>query len=227
MMKRPIPGSVLILLLLTLAACAPQRQAGSTSDQTASGRHLDQAIDAVRKGQVDRAQQLFDQAIKSDPKNADAYNNKGNLLMSSRKYKQAIPEYSAAIQLQANRAPYIFNRAYAYLLTGSQREALKDLNRVLELEQGNFKALAFRGQVRMNLADFEGAVSDFDRVVALRQENGGVYANRGVAKAQIGRLAAAKDDFLKAEAIFRKTADLASLEKLDKARSALKGSQNR
>jgi hypothetical protein len=52
-----------------------------------------------------------------------------------------------------------------------------------------------------------------------------VYANRGVAQASLGRNAAAKDDFLKAEAIFRKAGDRASLAKLAQARSALKASE--
>jgi Flp pilus assembly protein TadD len=106
------------------------------------------------------------------------------------------------------------------------REALKDFNRVIELDPNNYQSLSFRGQVRMQLADFEGAVSDLGRVMALRPDNGGVYASRGVALASLGRYRAAEDDFIKAEAIFRKVGDSANLERLFKAQSAIKGIEN-
>jgi Flp pilus assembly protein TadD len=224
-MNRAITGFVATMLLLSLVSCAPKPQASSTADQLKSRQHLDQAIEAVRQGRVGQAQELLDQAISADPGNADAFNNKGNVLMASGKYQLAIAEYSSAIKLQGNRSSYIFNRGYALLLAGDYREALKDLNRVVEEEPMNVKALAFRGQVRANLSDYEGAIADFDRVVALAPGNGEAYANRGVIKAQLGRNEAAKDDFSKAEVVFRKAGDRASLAKLITARSALKGAQ--
>ncbi|MBR4296686.1 MAG: tetratricopeptide repeat protein, partial [Bacteroidaceae bacterium] len=64
---------------------------------------------------------------------APAYYNKAVVLNAMGRTKEAITQYSKAIELDAYLAPAYYNRALLYLEIGSQSEAEKDLSRAGEL----------------------------------------------------------------------------------------------
>jgi len=55
-------------------------------------------------------------AIELDPKNADAYNNRGNAYASLGEYQKAIDDCSKAIELDPKNADAYNNRGNAYVL---------------------------------------------------------------------------------------------------------------
>jgi tetratricopeptide (TPR) repeat protein len=191
-------------------------------DKSLARQYMDQAITEVQKGKSINAIKLLDRAISADPSYADAHNNKGNVLMTVGRYKEAAISFSRAIDLAGDRVPYMINRGYAYLLLGDKQKALGDFNRVIELNPDNYKVLSFRGQIRMQLSDFEGAIADFNRILVLRPGDGAAYASRGAALAGLDKNKAALDDFRIAETIFRKAGDVDNLTRLSRAKNALK-----
>ena len=218
-----IPTIAAVTILMGLAAgCQEKPQVVSPSQQSLAREHLDKAITEVREGRLAKAAKLLDEAIMADPRNADAHNNIGNILMASGKYREAIISYTRAIELSGGQELILFNRGYAYLLIGDKKKALKDFSDVIEQNPDHFQSLSFRGQLRLQSGDFEGAISDFSHVLALRPDEGTAYASRGVSRASLDRKVAALEDFTKAEAIFRKSGDDNNLSKLMEARSALK-----
>lgn len=221
-MKKLLSITAAMMIMGLVAACQEKLQVKTPSEQALARERLDQAIAEVRRGHLPKAEKLLNDALLADPDNADAHNNKGNVLMTRNKYKEAILSFARAIELSADRVPYLFNRGYAYLLLGARREALRDFNRVIELKPDHYQALSYRGQIRMQSADFEGAILDLSHVLTLRPEDGAAYASRGVSHASLDRKVSALDDFTKAEVIFRRSGDDDNLAKLLKAKSALK-----
>jgi tetratricopeptide (TPR) repeat protein len=47
---------------------------------------------------------------------------------------------------------------------GQQKEALKDLDKAIEINDQYVKALLKRGEINMKLTNYEEAVRDFERV---------------------------------------------------------------
>ena len=212
-------GLVAIPMLLLQLACQPSSQRVASPQQ--AQRYFTQALDQAKRGNTNKALQLLNASIAAKPDFADAYNNKGNVLMMMRKFGEATGSYSDAIRIDSNNMAFRFNRGYALLLANNTTESLKDLNRVIEKEPNNGKARALRGQARLILEDFAGAIQDFDQASSLLPENGQLFANRGVAQAKLGNVKAAQADFSKAEALFRATGDQQSLAQLLKAKEAL------
>ena len=54
---------------------------------------------SIDQGKYDEAIKAYDEAIRLDPKYADAWNNKGTALNNQGKYDEAIKAYDEAIRL--------------------------------------------------------------------------------------------------------------------------------
>lgn len=203
---------------ITILGCVSTTNTINPPDKDVGKRAFNEAVQKVEAGQLDEALKLFRVAIANEEQSADAHNNIGNVLVMKKEVKDAVSSYTAAVRLDPKSAAYVFNRAYAYLLSGNRSASLMDFNRVIEMEPFNSKASAFRGQIRIESDDYLGAIDDFNKALILLPTNGALLANRGVAHAKVGNLKAAQKDFAHAEKAFRNTGDLPSLKKLTKAR---------
>jgi tetratricopeptide (TPR) repeat protein len=52
----------------------------------------------------------YDEAIRLNPKNVAAFNNRGNAYVSRRMYDRAIQDFDEALRLNPNNALYLRNR---------------------------------------------------------------------------------------------------------------------
>jgi tetratricopeptide (TPR) repeat protein len=78
----------------------------------------------------------FNEAIRLDPKNAAAYNNRGLAYQSVKNSPQAISDYSQAIQLNPNYAEAYCNRGALYMNQGLVVQGGADLDRCGKLDPG-------------------------------------------------------------------------------------------
>ncbi len=81
---------------------------------------------------LDNARKFYAQAIKLNPKYAEAINNLGTIYYARKSYRRAITEYRKALQLRPDSAPFLANLATAYfarkqyaLASQAQLEALR------------------------------------------------------------------------------------------------------
>ena len=81
----------------------------------------------------DRAIQDYDQAIRLDPNNAAAFNNRGNAYTRRRQYDRAIADYSEAIRLVPNNGATFNSRGYALRFVGQYGRAIADYRKALTL----------------------------------------------------------------------------------------------
>jgi tetratricopeptide (TPR) repeat protein len=106
---------------------------------------------------------------------ADDYFNQGNYDYDIGKCKQAIVDYSKAIQLNTNFPEAYNNRAYTYMRMQNYKNALPDLNKALKLRPDYIHALMNRG----DLYNYYGpkinrqkAIADYNKVIALGGTHG-------------------------------------------------------
>lgn len=90
------------------------------------------------------------------------------------------------------------NRGYAYYRAGKYEEALRDFNKVLELDPNNAGSYHNRGVLHYHQGKYAEALTDLNRAIELKLENAESYTNRGAAHAGLGNFAAAISDFNKA-----------------------------
>lgn len=79
---------------------------------------------AFMQGKYKEALSLANEAIKLDPKSADAYQCAGNAQMSFADYAAAIESYKKAIEFEPDKGDRYFNLAYAYATDNQSAEAL-------------------------------------------------------------------------------------------------------
>jgi len=89
-------------------------------------RILSRARDHLNAGEYERAIADFSEAIRLDPKNANAYRVRGFTYFFKCDYDSAIADYTEAIRLDPTNAAAYYWRARAYLAKGQPAAAERD-----------------------------------------------------------------------------------------------------
>ena len=113
--------------------------------------------EATEAKQWDKAAASFQAAIKSDPKQPDAYLGLGYVYLMQKKYAQAVPVLQKATQLSPLDANGFGNLGIAYLRLGNLESAEPALRRAVQIQPKNSRfwyelALCFIGENRPEAA---------------------------------------------------------------------------
>ncbi len=87
---------------------------------------VDKGIDMLYRHKMDEAKKLFDEAIKLDKDNYEAWYYLGNYYANKRNYEKAIESYSQAISINAEFADAYFGRAEAKFYLNDRQGACAD-----------------------------------------------------------------------------------------------------
>jgi tetratricopeptide (TPR) repeat protein len=180
-----LPARGLLLFLLALSGCGPSKE--------------QQAADAFQKGmkhfvvgEFDKAIQKYTEAIRLNPKCAEAYNQRALCFWFRYNLEQAIADFGNAIRIEPDAAVAYFYRACAYQ-SMNYKKALADLNRVIELSPKNVLAHQLRASLQME-RNPDGAIADLSAVIGLAPEFGPAYAMRATAYRNKRQIDKAKAD---------------------------------
>ncbi len=86
---------------------------------------------------------------------------KGNELMKTKEYDEAIRHYTKAISYDEYEPTIYCNRALAYIKNTQYNSGLKDCNKAIDLKHDYIKAYYRRAICLMNIKNFEEAMEDF------------------------------------------------------------------
>jgi len=107
--------------------------------------HLQMGIILAKIGDTEEAMKYFDKILATEPKNAAALNNRGNVLMLNEKYSEAQKAYLAATQ-SSPEDPYIWvNLAKSYKAVNDTKKAKAAFVKAQRLDPSiktKYKALA-------------------------------------------------------------------------------------
>lgn len=141
-----------------------------------------------------KALTYFNEALRVDPKCADALFYRGNVYSGADQYKKAIEDYTAAITIAPAAAMYM-KRALAYTAIFDLHKAITDMDQVLKLNPHNIGALQFRakcfGKLKMN-AD---ALKDQSECIALQPRAPFFYYTRATTYKAMHQYQKAADDY--------------------------------
>ncbi len=116
--------------------------------------------------------------ITSCRQTAQEYFDNGIEKQNKQEFKEALSDYSKAIELKKTFIEAYYNRALVYLNMDKHKEAMSDLDKVIEMNDKFPNALITRGLIHVVLEDKEACCKDFQRA----KEIGDTAANRLLAQ---------------------------------------------
>jgi Tfp pilus assembly protein PilF len=149
---RPIPPSP----LAGAGEPSPALQASQVADvQVAMGRALE------KRGAAEQALGVYREALKQDPRRADACARVAVLCDQQGKFKESEEMYRKALAAQPDNADLLCNRGYSLYLQRRWGEAEEALRRALALAPGHRRAHNNLGLVLAQLGRPDDALASF------------------------------------------------------------------
>jgi TonB family protein len=130
-----------------------------------------------------------------NPKDANAYDIRGNAYYANGDLDRAIAAYSEAIRLDPNDATAYNNRGIAYDARGEFDRAIADYNEAVRLDPKDAVTFNNRGETYRHKGDFDRAIADYNEAVRLDHKLSTAYGNRGTAYYAKGDLDRAIADY--------------------------------
>jgi tetratricopeptide (TPR) repeat protein len=127
--KKTMRNVVLISLLLLLGACGPNPEK--------SDKLMEEGLMLVYYAKYDEAIEKYDEAIRYNPDNFEAYYNRGNAKASLRRYEEAIEDYTKAIEINPRYADAFANRGQMKFYLNDRDGACKDWQEAFDLGKPN------------------------------------------------------------------------------------------
>jgi tetratricopeptide (TPR) repeat protein len=147
---------------------------------------------------------------KSSAQAAEDLLAKGRLLSQARDYKGAVAAFDAALTALPDHQAALRARAEALLRLQRDDDALRDLNRLLEIERGRQSGAAplfrVRAGIRAKAGDYQGAIEDYTHVLGLESDHT-AFAARGWAFLALDSPVLAQTDFDRAVRLNPKDGD--------------------
>ena len=153
----------------------------------------DEAFDIpedLRDKAGDKSQKLMD-----ENKNAIDYFNEAEALANNDNYKEAVPLYKQAIQLNTNIAIYHNQLGLALLETEDYYGAVAEFSRALEINPNLAVAKNNLGYAKMHFGDFKAAITDIEAAIDLDDENPNFYSNRANCYLSLSQYDSALNDY--------------------------------
>ncbi|MBI2136362.1 tetratricopeptide repeat protein [Candidatus Woesearchaeota archaeon] len=148
-----------------------------------------------KKGDLEGALVYFNQAIKLNPNDANAYNNRGNAKRKKGDLEGALEDYDTAIKLNPNEVNAYYNRGIVKSEKGDLEGARADYDQAIKLNPNDANAYNNRGYAKYKKGDLEGTLADYDQAIKLNPNHANVYYNRGIVKSEKGDLEGALEDY--------------------------------
>ncbi len=124
---------------------------------------------------------------------AQAYNIMGNTLCDMGRFAESIEEYLSSISVAPLFVPPYINRGWAYFRLGEWEKAQTDLERAIELEPQNFKALKNLGLIALSRENYDEALEYLNKAAMINENDADIMNNMGIIHLKQGDLPVAEN----------------------------------
>lgn len=153
--------------------------------QLSFDEYFNAGINAANEKDYDLAVYYYTEALKIQPNNATAYNNRAWSKYLSGQCSGALSDASKSISLGANEFNY-HTRGAIYLCMDRCRDAANDFDKALNMAtKKNAYYYGDRGLARNCLGDYQNAVTDLNNALGLEPNNAGYKKGLAEAKSKI------------------------------------------
>jgi len=152
---------------------------------------LQQAVALQQRGELARAQALYEEILAIDPRHFDALHMVGVITAMSGKPREALAWMDRAIAVDSRNAVAFNNRGLARQELGEFDAALDDHERALALDVRYGEGHFAHGNALKGLRRWEEALASYRRAIAIRADHAPAYCNCGVVLMEMRRWEAA------------------------------------
>jgi len=135
------------------------------------------------KKDIDAALNDFNKAIAIRPDLSGALEDRGDLYHNQGKYREAVDDFTAAINLKPD-AVYYYKRGLAYANLFDRDNGIKDYTAAIRNKPDYVEAYLERGFTYSNMGEYDKAIADFTRMAELAPNDARSYYYRGIAHAK-------------------------------------------
>lgn len=142
-------------------------------------------------GNLEVALELFDQVIKNNDSDINAWYNRGVVLFDLERLEEAIISYEKALELKPDFYQAWNNRGNILISLGKLEEAVISYDKALELKPDIYETWMVRGNILVRLGKLEEAITSYDKVLELKLDIYEIWLIRGIVLYGLGRLSEA------------------------------------
>ncbi len=130
---------------------------------------LEKGIRIYNKGKYQKAIEILNKVEKKD-RNFEYYFYLGHSYSFLDKNEMSIIYYDSAIQINDKKDIVFFEKGFSNFIMGNSIEALKNLNRAIQLNPNNAEYYVNRGTIKYDLGDKESACNDWYNAIKIDYE---------------------------------------------------------
>jgi len=132
---------------------------------------------------------LWNHEIKILPNSSPfIYNNRGSAFMEVRKYKEAVADFTRAIELGPNYLKFYSNRGNSYMELGNFVAAIYDFSHIVQVDHENEKAYNSRGAAYHMLGNLTNAMRDYNSALEINPNSGRTSYNLALIFEETGNM---------------------------------------
>jgi tetratricopeptide (TPR) repeat protein len=151
--------------------------------------------------------EYFNEAIKSNPKNAEAWAYLGNYYLKQTEYQQSLRYLKQSLVIKPNNSFALNRKGEVFRMIKQYSQALIDFNKSLDIEPNDVFALSRRGYVYRKLNRYEDALKDLNKSLEIESTNAFTLRTRGNVYRMLKRYNEALSDLNKSLEIEPNNAD--------------------
>lgn len=144
------------------------------------------AYDSYRNKDYQGAIANYTQAIRLNPRYANAYYNRGIARSDIGDKQGAIADYTQTVKINPRHDDAYYNRGLVYYELKNYQAAIADYNESLKINPNAEDAYLNRGLARYELGDKQGAITDYNQALKINPKYANAYLNRGLTRADLG-----------------------------------------
>jgi len=152
----------------------------------------------VTSADHDRRIEYNTSLIRSEPRNASAYIDRGIAYAKKGEFNKAVPDFNKAIEIDPNSAPAYNNRGLAYRRKDDLKKALSDYAKAIQIDPRYAEAYNNRGYALCHDEEYDRAFADFAKAVAIDPKYAEAFRGRAACHHANGNYDAAIADYTRA-----------------------------
>lgn len=164
----------------------------------ASGTVITATSHELKKDWLDQYRQRLateSRHIENNPKDADAFYQRGVTNYDLDEYDKAITDFGISISLNPEHKGAYLKRGSAYIEKQDYKRAITDLTKAVELSPLSTDSYLMRGMAYLFAGQYSASIDDLSRAIAINPAYKSAYINRGFAYISRKEYADAINDF--------------------------------
>lgn len=165
-------AAALLVALLSLTGCSIPGRGGPVSGELLTCRQLTQrGISAVDRGEFDKAEAYFNQAVQSCGVDCEARRQYAEALWRRGAGAEAIAQLDEAIRLSSDDPALLVRSGEMHLARGNVETALSVANQAIDLDPRSPRGWLLRGRTLEHAGQLRPALADYHRALGCEAGN--------------------------------------------------------